>query len=166
MRTCYCRKCGTANQIDENEEKYFCGECGLENTVPQKRTEEKVKMVEETVPTYKSPFVPEEQPVSYTPSYIMPEADFSATVEEPVKEKKKKTGLIVTLSVILVVLIASATLLLAPIKSFLPIRFNCDECKKVKYSQKYEVTFEDNSVKQMYICDDCFSNNGFEELDD
>lgn len=36
MRTCYCKKCGTANEIEETMEKFFCANCGTENSVPQK----------------------------------------------------------------------------------------------------------------------------------
>ena len=36
MRTYYCKKCGTANEIEETMEKFFCANCGTENSVPQK----------------------------------------------------------------------------------------------------------------------------------
>ena len=34
MRTYYCKKCGTANEIEETMEKFFCANCGTENSVP------------------------------------------------------------------------------------------------------------------------------------
>ena len=36
MKTYYCKKCGTANEIEETMEKFFCANCGTENSVPQK----------------------------------------------------------------------------------------------------------------------------------
>ena len=164
MRTCYCRRCGTANQIEETDEKFFCAECGVENTVPKKRTEEQVNSA---APVNQTPYVTAPQATAFTTPPVMPTDDYSATTETNTKPKKKKTGLIVTLSVIFVVIAAAAVLLLAPIKSFLPIRFHCDECNKIKFSEKYSI--EDGSGKNnetLYICKDCFEENGYEEIDD
>lgn len=183
MRTCFCRRCGTPNEIEETDEKFFCVECGVENTVPKKRTE----MAEQVPPVNSEPvaepvtpvteniyYTSPATPVSDSPYSAAPQTkaytmnDYSATAEVKDKpKKKKKTGLIVSLSVIFVVLAASAVLLLAPIKSFLPIRFNCDECNKIKFSEKYRI--EDgsgNETDELYICKDCFDKFGYEEIDD
>mgnify|MGYP000435828778 CR=1 FL=1 len=83
---------------------------------------------------------------------------------EPVKVKKKKTGLIVTLVVLVAIIAAAVVLLITPVKSPLPIKFRCDDCNKIKYSEKYEVEYEDTGkVEERYICKDCFEENGYEE---
>ena len=83
---------------------------------------------------------------------------------KPVKVKKKKTGLIVTLVVLVAIIAAAVVLLITPVKSPLPIKFRCDDCNKIKYSEKYEVEYEDTGkVEEHYICKDCFEKNGYEE---
>lgn len=189
MRTCYCKKCGTANEIEETMEKFFCANCGTENSVPQKAPVDAApKNVSEDKSAEASAFIysnvneaaskeePEENvgqsaaaPVQ-TPVYSYGEQNVASgsyaepVSAKPVKVKKKKTGLIVTLVVLVAIIAAAVVLLITPVKSPLPIKFRCDDCNKIKYSEKYEVEYEDTGkVEEHYICKDCFKENGYEE---
>ena len=71
---------------------------------------------------------------------------------------------LVTLVVLVAIIAAAVVLLITPVKSPLPIKFRCDDCNKIKYSEKYEVEYEDTGkVEERYICKDCFEENGYEE---
>ena len=92
------------------------------------------------------------------------EESYEEQIKEENKAKKKKTGLIVTLVVLVAIIAAAVVLLITPVKSPLPIKFRCDDCNKIKYSEKYEVEYEDTGkVEERYICKDCFEENGYEE---
>ena len=188
MRTCYCKKCGTANEIEETMEKFFCANCGTENSVPQKTPLDTAsKPVSGDKPAETSSFIcgsvdtaaskepdektqqntdtPVQQPVySYGEQNTASGSYTEPVSSKPVKVKKKKTGLIVTLVVLVAIIAAAVVLLITPVKSPLPIKFRCDDCNKIKYSEKYEVEYEDTGkVEEHYICKDCFEKNGYEE---
>lgn len=188
MKTYYCKKCGTANEIEETMEKFFCANCGTENSVPQKVSSDTAsKPVSGDKPAENSSFIygsvdmaaskepdekteqntaePVQQPVySYGEQNTASGSYTEPVSSKPVKVKKKKTGLIVTLVVLVAIIAAAVVLLITPVKSPLPIKFRCDDCNKIKYSEKYEVEYEDTGkVEERYICKDCFEENGYEE---
>ena len=188
MRTCYCRKCGSANEIEEDTVSFFCVNCGVESNVPKKRTEdvripedntqnteETATTTEQPVYTYTQPVEqpaftqpteqpaftqPTEQPAFTQPVYSYQNMD---TVQDKPAKKKGRAGLIIGIVFGLLV-IAAGVLMLTPVKSPLPVKFRCDSCKKIKFSQKYKVEYTDtNEIKTEFICDDCFDEKGYEE---
>lgn len=173
MRTCYCRKCGTANQLEDGQLEYTCSNCGVVNQAPAMPKAATpvapaapvVEEKKETIPTYEydTPVAATVEATQSTYSYTHPLEVEKTMNAEPTATKKKRTGLVVTLSLIAVLIVAALVLLLTPLKSPLPIKFRCDNCKSLKMSHKYEVTYPlTGDEKTEFICDECFEE-GYEE---
>ena len=179
MRTCYCRKCGTPNQLEDGQVEYTCSSCGSVNQAPAMAKPAPtpapaptpvsvyapVAEEKKDIPTYEydTPVATTMETTQDTYTYTHPlDVEKAMNTEAPVT-KKKKTGHIITLSVIVAVIAAALVLLLTPVKSPLPIKLRCDECESLKMSHKYEVSYPlTGEEKTEFICDDCFER-GYEE---
>jgi hypothetical protein len=189
MRTCYCRKCGTPNQLEDGQVEYTCSSCGSVNQAPAMAKPAApapapapaaptpapaptpvsvyapVAEEKKDIPTYEydTPVATTMETTQDTYTYTHPLDVEKAMNTEAPATKKKKTGLIITLSVIVAVIAAALVLLLTPVKSPLPIKLRCDECESLKMSHKYEVSYPlTGEEKTEFICDDCFER-GYEE---
>ncbi len=150
MRTCYCRKCGTANMIKDGQKEYTCTGCSAVN-----RTPEAVAGNEQAAAADMGVY-------SYNPYEQTGSSDSGKKKKE---RKGRKTPLIIALSVLAVIIAAAAVLLLTPVKSPFPLKLRCNECGHIKYSEKYEVTYpKEGKVRTEWICGDCFDEH-FEETD-
>ena len=170
MRVCYCRKCGTANEVDENGQEYFCGACGLQNKIPSVRpAQEPVTAAQAPVqetqqePTYNTQPTYTQPTYNTQPMYTQPQmqasymTDGSATQTEA-KPKKKKKGLIIAIIIIVVTLALAAAAYF-----FLPYRFaKCDDCGKIKWSTKWEIEDSNGDTEIKWLCPDCF-DEGYQE---
>lgn len=195
MKTCYCRKCGTANEVDEMNLTYTCISCGVENNVPKPKTqsvpvEQPVSdSVETTYNSDYNPFAtaagtvdntynkaynetaaaetdaPEKLIYNYSENMTKNISDnVSDNKLTQAKVKRKKTGLVVFLVLFVLVIGAAAVLMFTPVNSPLPVKMRCDDCGKIRFSQKYEITYEaENKVKSHFICDECFEDGGYLE---